>query len=386
MSDSKTPLRSPNAALIGVPGSRARLATPCLVLDLKVFTRNLEAMADYARKHGRGLRPHFKSNKSLEIARRQMAAGAVGICSATIAEVEVLAAAGITGILLATPIVGDARLARLAALHAAGADVTVAVDHPSMVPLLARIGAGGARPLSVVVDFDVGTHRTGAATVAAAIALAGDVAAHASLHFKGVQAYAGHLQHVVSYKEREELARAAQKRLWELVNGLKARGLSPGIVTGAGTGTHAIDASADSPFTELQAGSYLFMDVDYDRVELRDGANEQPFAPSLFVRSTVISANQPDMVTTDAGLKRFATDGPMPHVAAGAPEGATYKFFGDEFGRVLLPEGAARLNLGDAVELVTPHCDPTVNLYDEYHVVDGDKLVAIWPVDARGLI
>lgn len=381
-----SPFSSPNAGLIGVPGSRSRLATPCLVLDLKVFTRNLEVMADYARQNGRGLRPHFKSNKCLEIARRQMAAGAVGICAATIAEVEVLAAAGIRGILLATPIVGSPRLARLAALHAAGADVTVAVDHPSMVAPLARIGAGGSKPLPVVVDFDLGTHRTGAATVAAAIALAGDVAAHPALRFAGVQAYAGHLQHVVAYKEREALGQAAHRRLREVVEGLRARGLPPGIVTGAGTGTHAIDSAADSPFTELQAGSYLFMDVDYDRVELREGANEQPFAPSLFVRSTVISVNQPDMVTTDAGLKRFATDGPMPHVAAGAPEGATYRFFGDEFGRVLLPEGAARLNLGDAVELVTPHCDPTVNLYDEYHVVEGDTLVALWPVDARGLI
>ncbi len=379
-------LRSPNVSLIGVPGSRARLATPCLVLDLDVLTRNLEAMAGYARKAGRGLRPHFKSNKSLEIARRQMAAGAVGICSATIAEVEVLAAAGITGILLATPIVGEARLARLAALHAAGADVTVAVDHPSMVAPLARTGAAGARPLPVVVDFDVGTHRTGAATVAAAIALAGDVAAQATLRFAGVQAYAGHLQHVASFKEREELARAAHTRLWEVVNGLKARGLPAGIVTGAGTGTHATDAAADSPFTELQAGSYLFMDVDYERIELRDGANEQPFTPSLFVRSSVISANQPGMVTTDAGLKRFATDGPMPRLAAGAPEGSTYRFFGDEFGRVILPDGAETLPLGASVELVTPHCDPTVNLYDEYHVVRGDTLVAIWPVDARGLI
>jgi 3-hydroxy-D-aspartate aldolase len=154
------------------------------------------------------------------------------------------------------------------------------------------------------------------------------------------------------------------------------------IVTGAGTGTHDLD-SEDGLFTELQVGSYVFMDVDYQRA-LLDGYNTPAFETALFVSTAVVSANAPGYVTTDAGLKCFATDGPVPEVAAGAPPGSHYQFFGDEHGKLILPDGAAKPPLGARIECVTPHCDPTVNLHDAYHVVRGDTLIDIWPVDARG--
>ena len=174
------------------------------------------------------------------------------------------------------------------------------------------------------------------------------------------------------------------RRAGETIERLRADGLVPSIVTGAGTGSHAIDAGGGL-FTELQCGSYVFMDVRYQEVTLRPD-EAQPFEPALFVRTSVISANAAGHVTTDAGLKHFATDGPRPVIARGAPAGAEYHFFGDEHGRIELPDAARHLPVGTALECITPHCDPTVNLFDVYHVVHGDTLVDIWPIDARGAI
>jgi D-serine deaminase-like pyridoxal phosphate-dependent protein len=154
------------------------------------------------------------------------------------------------------------------------------------------------------------------------------------------------------------------------------------IVSGAGTGTFDLDPEA-RVLTELQVGSYVFMDVDYHRA-LADGRNAPPFETALFVSTAVVSVNAPGYVTCDGGLKCFATDGPAPEPASGAPRGSRYEFFGDEHGRLVLPPGAPKPPLGAIVECVTPHCDPTVNLHDFYHVVRGDTLVDIWPVDARG--
>ena len=240
-----------------------------------------------------------------------------------------------------------------------------------------------ARPLALLVDLDIGLHRTGAATVADAVTLAKRIANAASLRLAGIQAYAGQLQHVADYGEREKLAGMQNARLAELVAALASESLPPKLVSGGGTGTHDIDA-AGRLFTELQAGSYVFMDVDYDRIQLRPGSNRQPFDNALFVQTNVVSANAAGFVTTDAGLKRFATDGPKPAIAVGAPSGATYSYQGDEHGAVVFAEPGETLPLGAVISCVVPHCDPTVNLYDWYHCVRGDRLIDIWPVDARG--
>ncbi|HUB96664.1 MAG TPA: DSD1 family PLP-dependent enzyme, partial [Stellaceae bacterium] len=159
-------------------------------------------------------------------------------------------------------------------------------------------------------------------------------------------------------------------------------GIAVPIVTGGGTGTFDLDPEGRI-FTELQVGSYVFMDVQY-RQALADGRNTLPFETALYVGTAVVSANHASHVTTDAGLKSFATEGPPPEPASGAPPGSRYEFFGDEHGRLILPPGSQKPELAARIECVTPHCDPTVNLYDVYHVVDGDRLVEIWPVDARG--
>jgi D-serine deaminase-like pyridoxal phosphate-dependent protein len=170
-----------------------------------------------------------------------------------------------------------------------------------------------------------------------------------------------------------------------LVAALDKRGLKPATVSGGGTGTLALDCR-EGILTEHQAGSYIFMDVEYGAVTLRANDADAVFATSLFLHSTVISKNVPGRVTIDAGLKSFATDGPLPHVSAGAPVGTTYSFFGDEHGCLNFPTSTDGLSLGSIVTLVTPHCDPTINLHDCLHVVRHDKIVDIWQIVGRGVL
>lgn len=370
-----------NAHLIGEAGGRARLNTPALLLDLDALDRNIERMAAHCRRTGQALRPHAKTHKSVEVARRQIAAGAVGQCCATLGEAEVLAGAGIPGVLVTSPVVGPGRTARLVALNEAAEGLMAVADDPAAVAALAEAATG--KPLSLLVDIDVGTRRTGVLSAQAAVALARQIDEAPGLVFAGIQGYAGHLQHVYDYAERAEAVAAVSERLAHVSSVLADAGLAPPLVTGGGTGTHDQDYR-HGVLGELQAGSFAVMDVDYGRVALtEDGSG--PFEPAMFVMATVVSAASDEFAIIDAGLKALATDGPMPLFARGAPEGATFSFAGDEHGRVHYAEGnPARLKVGDIVELHPPHCDPTVNLYDVYHAMRGEVLEAIWPVDARG--
>ncbi len=370
-----------NTHLIGEAGGRARLNTPALLLDLDALDRNIERMAAHCRRTGQALRPHAKTHKSIEVARRQIAAGAVGQCCATLGEAEVLAGAGIPGVLVTSPVVGPGRTARLVALNEAAEGLMAVADDPGAVAALAEASTG--KPLSLLVDIDVGTRRTGVLSAQTAVALARQIDEAPGLVFAGIQGYAGHLQHVYDYGERAEAVAAVSERLAHVSSVLADAGLAPPLVTGGGTGTHDLDYR-HGVLGELQAGSFAVMDVDYGRVALtEDGSG--PFEPAMFVMATVVSAAGDEFAIIDAGLKALATDGPMPLFARGAPEGATFSFAGDEHGRVHYAGGnPARLKVGDIVELHPPHCDPTVNLYDVYHAMRGEMLEAIWPVDARG--
>lgn len=368
--------------LIGRQGGRHDLNTPVLVIQADALDRNIAAMADFARRAGLALRPHAKTHKSPDIARRQIAVGAVGQCCAKIGEAEALAAAGIGGLLLTSPVVAAPGIARLTALNLASDGLITTVDDPANVRAIgAAVAAAGDRPLSVAIDLDPGHHRTGVATPEAAVALLEAILAQPALRYVGVQFYCGPQQHIEAFADRSAAMEERAGRLAGFIAALTAAGGAPDLVTGGGTGTHRIDAALGL-FTELQAGSYIFMDDQYRACDLT-GDGKVPFEDALFLESRAISANTPGMVTLDAGLKAVSTDADPPQPAAGAPEGARFRFMGDEQGALDLPAGAA-LTPGEMVTLSVPHCDPTVNLYDHYHVVRGDTLVAIWPIAARG--
>ncbi|HEX3765800.1 MAG TPA: DSD1 family PLP-dependent enzyme [Kofleriaceae bacterium] len=370
-----------HGALIGRPAGRAELNTPVLVIDRDALDRNLARMAEFARGHGVALRPHAKTHKSVDIARRQIAAGAIGVCCAKLGEAEALADGGIAQLLITSPVVAEPAVRRLAELHRRAAELMVAVDHPDNAAALAAAVAaprGAGRPLDVLIDIDPGIHRTGVASPAAALALVERVRALPALRYRGVQFYCGVQQHIARFADREAAIRERMQYLRSVLALLAEHHVAPGIVTGAGTGTHRIDAALGL-YTEWQVGSYAFMDRQYAECEL--GA---AFDYALFVDTRVVSANHAGMATIDAGFKALATDGGPPAIVSGAPAGATYRFLGDEHGAILDPAGQHVWRLGDRVCLAVPHCDPTVNLYDSYHVVSGDALEAIWPVSARG--
>ena len=371
----------PNARFIGVDGSRSGLNTPALVLDLDALDRNIERMARFARAAEVNVRPHSKGSKSLAIVRRQIAAGAIGICCTTIGEAEVMAAGGIANILITSPIVSPPMIDRLLALNESSDGLIVVVDDVRNVEALsAAIGAG--KPLGVLVEVDVGQGRTGVVGEDNVVALIRRVAAMPQLVYRGIQAYYGHFQHVATVAERLKATEPRIAQLRQLLRRLRDEGLAPEIVTGSGTGTFETDATA-GVFTEFQAGSYPFMDREYVEIE-RGSADDVQFEPALFVQATVVNASRPGFVVVNAGYKSFATEGGPPVVARPELPGATYKLMGDEHGGVTFDPGKRQVALGETIEFLTPHCDPTINLYDRYHCVRGDTLVDIWPVDGRG--
>lgn len=376
--------RQLHAHLIGQQGSRAALNTPALILDLDALDSNIAAMAATMAGKGVALRPHAKTHKSVDIARRQIAAGAVGVCCAKIGEAEVLADGGIEGLLITSPVTAPAAVERLAALAGRAPDLLATVDDVEVAQRIDRALLAVDATLAVLIDIDPGIHRTGVASAEAAVELAETIAGLPRLSCRGVQYYCGAQQHIESFAEREAAISERTDYLRQVIAALAEAGHAPVIVSGSGTGTHRIDLEL-GVFTEYQAGSYVFMDKQYLDCDLvGEGAAAPPFATALAVDARVVSANHDRLVTIDAGFKSLSTDGGPAVVQRGPAEGAMFAFMGDEHAALVAPGIARKLRAGDAVSLTVPHCDPTVNLYDFYHVVRGDTLVDLWPVSARG--
>ena len=356
------------------------VATPALVIDCGALQANIASMQETAARAGIFLRPHAKTHKSLEIAHRQLAAGAIGIACATVAEAEALASGGIDNLLVTAPTIGGNKLARLVALQRRS-PLTVTVDHLAQVDGFQALLTAADPPLAVLVDIDVGQKRTGVTSTEAVVELARHISSRPQLRFAGIQGFAGQAQHIHNAENRRDAAAMAAAILADARDALKAAGFAVGIVSGSGTGTSEYDFS-DTPYTELQVGSYIFMDADYGRVVKTDGSR-LPFRNSLFVLATVVSANLPGQFTVDAGTKALAFNGPAPDRIIGAPQGSTYSFAGDEHGIIALPSGTAAPALGARVLLGATHCDPTVNLHAAYHVADRDGSLALWRVTGR---
>jgi D-serine deaminase-like pyridoxal phosphate-dependent protein len=372
----------PNARFIGQPRSRQALATPALILDLDDFEHNLKAMARLCRQAGLSLRPHAKTHKSIDIARRQIAAGAIGISVATLREATVMVEAGLPGVLLTTPVIGPAKIEALCDLVGKSEGFMVAVDSLANAAELETALKRHRKTLPVLIDIDIGMGRTGVPDVAGALALLRRVAGSPVLRYAGLQSYSGRVQHITRAVDRARIYGRQLKHIRAVVAAAVKAGYPPEIVSGGGTGTFDVDRRAGL-FTECQCGSYALMDVEYQAVELF-ADEKHPFRTALYVQCMVVSSNVPGAPTIDGGFKCFSMDGPMPELARGAPAGARYEFYGDEFGKVRLARKRGKMKPGSKVEIVTPHCDPTINMHDFYHCVRGGKLVEIWTVDARG--
>ncbi len=370
------PLRLPE------PLPLAAVPTPALLVDRPAMERNLRRMAEHLQQAGCGLRPHAKMHKTPLIARRQLELGAVGICCAKVSEAEMMRAAGIEQILITSPVASIDKMARVAALAADSAEIRIVVDDAERVRMLDEVaGAAGIR-LGVLVDLDPRMGRTGIATGEPALELVRVVAGCSHLEFCGLQQYAGHLMHIEDAAERARRARETAAVGLETRALIEADGHEVALFTGGGTGTFDVDASITG-ITDIQAGSYVFMDEEYAAVGQGNRSRFDYFEVALFVLVTAISQPRTGAVTVDGGYKSFASDSVAP-VAHDLP-GLRYHFAGDEHGVLQLLDGAPDIQLGDRIRMVTPHCDPTINLHDWMVVVEEDGLVhELWPVTARG--
>jgi len=360
-----------------------QLDTPCLVLDLDAFEENLKTMQDTVSASGKNLRPHAKTHKSSVIAKKQLAMGAIGICTAKISEAEALIGTGIEIILITGPVVTSTKVARLLELLEHSPSLMTIVDHPDNVSALNDALRERNLQMEVLLDIDVGLHRTGV-PADRALALADVVLDCDRLCLKGIQAYAGQVQHIPDYQARAEASRASLDTATHIFRTLKAKAPACTILSTSGTGTYDIDLEIPE-ITELQVGSYVLMDAEYLAIGSKEDADQfSTFHPALRLLTSVVSVNQRGYVTVDAGLKALYRHGGIPRVISPTYESLQYDWFGDEYGRLSANKGQALPELGEAVELVVSHCDPTVNQFDCYYVLRNDEVVDSWPIDLRG--
>jgi D-serine deaminase-like pyridoxal phosphate-dependent protein len=362
--------------------TRDQIPTPALLLDLDRFERNLRKMAALVKQAGKKLRPHAKTHRCPEIARRQVAAGAVGVCVAKVGEAEVMAEAGVRNLLVTTEVVGPEKIGRLLRVLERQPEILVVVDHEANVRELGEAAARAGRVLNVLVDVDVGARRTGVEPGEAVLHLGRLVTTQHALNLRGLQGYAGQCAHVEGWEERRRTSRRWMGRLMKTRELFEKHGLPVDVVSGGSTGTHDIDAELPG-LTELQCGSYCVMDLDYRRIGGRAGAQFDAFEMALTVLATVVSVPTADRAIVDAGFKAFSTDRPIVPEPVEHP-GLEYSWAGDEHGRLTATEPGRLPRLGERIEFFPPHCDPTVNLYDRIHAMRGDKVEAVWDIAARG--
>jgi 3-hydroxy-D-aspartate aldolase len=356
--------------------SKADLPTPALLVNLDDMESNIAKMQAAVSAAGKRLRPHAKAHKCVEIARRQVRAGAVGVCVATLSEMELMTAAGI-GVLLTTPVASALKTNRIAALIRGGADVRVVVDHPLQARLYQESAAREGVIVPMLVDLDIGDHRTGIPCDERALALAKEIASLPNLGFAGLQAYSVSGSHTEGWEARRAHSLAAIAQALPIQKELLSQGFDATTLTGGSTGTWDIDLAIPE-LTEMQAGSYALMDVAYRKI------GGVAFAPAMTILATVVSGSHDSFVTVDAGYKAFATDRPF------GPEAVTlsntrWQWAGDEHGILHFENGSRRLQPGDRVEFLAPHCDPTVNLYDRIAACRGERVEAVWPLKRASL-
>lgn len=356
--------------------------TPALLIDLDAFERNLRRLADAVEGTPVRLRPHAKTHKCPTIALKQMALGAVGVCCQKVGEAEAMVNGGVPNVLVSNEIVGASKVARLAAL-ARHAEVMVCADDPLHVEQLSEAAQAYSVELPVLVEVDVGAPRCGVAPGQPALELARRIEGAPGLRFGGLQAYQGAAQHLRPIAERKEAIQAAVHKVRECLELFERDGIPCERVSGAGTGTYPFERDS-GVYTELQAGSYVFMDADYAQNLDEDGAPVSTFEHSLFVYTTVMSRPIPERAVVDAGLKAYTLEMGKPWVH-GMPD-VEVVGVSDEHGALRLSDPSRDLRLGRKLMLIPGHCDPTVNLHDWYVCIRGGRVEALWPISARGAI
>jgi D-serine deaminase-like pyridoxal phosphate-dependent protein len=359
------------------------IPTPALLVDLDVLESNLSRLAEHASRRGLSIRPHAKTHRCPEIARLQVAAGALGVSCAKLGEAEVMASAGIPGLLITTEVVAEEAMRRLMILLRRAPETLIVIDNIENAKRLSALAEDSGIPaVRALLDLDVGARRTGVDPGQSALQLYTQVARLRNIEVRGLHAYAGQAAHVVGWEKRRQTSNGALSPVKLTARLLEESGLSLQVVTGGSTGTYDIDSELDC-YTELQCGSYSVMDLEYRGIGGRDSDEFHDFGMALTVMATVISVRSNDLAIVDAGTKSFSTDRPLVPVAVDRP-GLTYSWAGDEHGRLTVAKSTEAPRLGERIRFYPPHCDPTINLFDRIYVLRDEQPIDIWTIAARG--
>lgn len=365
------------ATLKALPKRREDLPTPALIVEVDKLEANLAKMANHLKAAGLAFRPHAKTHKTPEIAKMCQKAGAVGSCGAKLSEAAALAEGGATGLLVTTAVIGRDKIAQGIALAKKRPETIFCVDQAQNASDWDAAARAAGLRVNLAIDLWVG-RRTGIECGAPALELARHMSRLKNVRLQGLQAYSGPSSHRRGFEARTAASREAMGEAVETRKLLERDGIACPWLSGGSTGTWNIDPGIDG-ITELQPGSFLFMDIDYRRIGSREGEEFNDFQQALFVICTVVSRPKPDLAIFDGGYKAFAADRGYGPELRGRRD-VKVGFAGDEHGSL----AASGAKAGDRLEFVVPHCDPTVNLYDHMYAVRGDEVLAAWPISARG--
>ncbi len=357
--------------------TREDLPTPCMLLDVDLFEKNLNHMASHCKATGTNFRGHVKIHKSTDIAKRQAALGAIGVTVATEAEAELFSDSGVKGVLMTRQAAGREKTMRMVAIAKRDPTFTTILDDPWMADQFDEAAGAAKTKMNVIVEINAGLKRSGIAPGDKAFRLAQKVVGKKNLEFKGLMAYSGSASHTKGWEARKKKSMEDIAGMLETAEMCKKAGIPVEIRTGGSTGTYNIDPGH---LTELQAGSYMFMDNLYTKVGSKSG-NEvyEDFDQSLTVLTTVIVRQHPGVATIDTGIKGMLkpTD-----TVKGRPD-VKIENQGAEYGIMNWKDGDRDYKLGDKVELYTTHLDSTTNVYDRYYLAKGDRIVGAWPIMGR---
>ncbi len=349
------------------------LQTPALIVDEKVFSDNMRHMSELLKGKMLKLRPHYKSHKCAAIAHRQILSGAIGMTCAKLSEAEDLCDSGVDDILIANQIVEPEKLIRLALL-AKKCRLTVCIDDIENAKAVSEAAQAVGSTVYCLVEYDIGMRRCGLRTTEDYVRVAKAVCALPGIVYDGIQAYAGYASHVASCEERLEMTKENEKKVCALRELLKAEGIEVKTISGGSTGTSVIKAE-DGIYTELQAGSYLFMDSTYDHLDI-------PFKSSLYVLSSVVSVNA-DAVILDAGVKSLGADQEDPVILTEDGRRITGRIELNEE-HLKLYDASEKPKLGEKLYLIPGHCCSTVNLYDRLYFFRDGNVTERLEITARG--
>lgn len=361
-----------------------QLDTPSLIVDLDLMESNSKKMMSFIATSGHSLRPHVKAHKIPELAMFQLAEGAEGICTAKLGEMEVMVKAGIRNVLNTTPIANEQKNHRLSALLKSypKARIIQVIDSIEHVRMLENTLSKDNLKLEVLVEVETGQERCGVMVGKDLLDLVKAIKKSNSLVYSGIQAYSGHLQHIVGHENRIQQARDAVLPVINFLNDpVNKRKLAYEILSGGGTGTY--DSYSNMPLTEIQAGSYLFMDYHYSTIGSKSGDQQyNDFACALKVLTTVISKPTPHRAVVDAGMKALSIDSGMPLIEGFQELG--YTSGGDEHGIINIPKGFEQLSIGDKLVVIPSHCDTTLNQYNTLYGIRNGNVEVEWDIKGRG--